>query len=81
MAWRRFRNGDLAGRNRGVLLCALETRDGAGRMTGTAPHSDRSVSRDRDRGEYRQAAGAGASKLITGPVPMSAFGGKAEPLN
>jgi len=23
----------------------------------------------------------GASKLITGPVPMSAFGGKAEPLN
>jgi hypothetical protein len=28
-----------------------------------------------DRGEYRKAAGVVASKLITGPVSMSAFGG------
>jgi hypothetical protein len=34
--------------------------------------------RHEGRGEYRQAAGAVASKLITGPVPMSAFGGKAD---
>ena len=29
-------------------------------------------------GEYRQAAGAGASKVIYVPVPTSAFGGKAD---
>jgi hypothetical protein len=29
-------------------------------------------------GEYRQAAGVVASKLLTRPVPMSAFGGKAD---
>jgi len=32
----------------------------------------------RDRGEYDKAAGVAASKVIRVPVPMSAFGGKAD---
>jgi hypothetical protein len=32
----------------------------------------------RYRGEYREAAGAVAPKVIRGPVPMSAFGGKTD---
>jgi hypothetical protein len=31
-----------------------------------------------DRGEHCQVAGVAASKLTTGPVSMSAFGGKAD---
>jgi hypothetical protein len=31
-----------------------------------------------DCGEYRQTAGAVAPKVIRVPVPMSAFGGKAD---
>ena len=34
--------------------------------------------RGRSRREYRQAAGAGAPKVIRVPVPMSAFGTKAD---